>query len=270
MEFIYYINGNGEKVGPVKLSELSKHPLMADTPVWTVGMTKWVKASEIKELEGYYLPDFIAEKKDEVRPPAIPTGNVVTNSDSKKTVGSIPPAAPGMSNRGGMSAKGKLTVTLFGGLVVGALYFFFCMPINCLIANVLNWSPLYISIILGGIVLLGWLYIAANFVKTKVMRIVITVYILGAFGGGALFINDKVRDYKFHDGECLAYTLNQYIEYLDADGDPVSSYTDGYYWILTENKYVYDKWGSEKYKTIKTLRLRDSSTIIDQEVTYGY
>ncbi len=56
MKEFYYINAAGEKVGPLSLDEVSKHPVTSSTLVWLPGMSDWQKAAEVPAVMACIVP----------------------------------------------------------------------------------------------------------------------------------------------------------------------------------------------------------------------
>lgn len=46
----YYVNANGQQVGPVSLESLAGAGLTPNTMVWTDGMSQWVTAGSVQQL----------------------------------------------------------------------------------------------------------------------------------------------------------------------------------------------------------------------------
>lgn len=278
MEYIFYLNQNKEKVGPIKLTELAKNPLSADTLVWTVGMKEWKKASEVKELEGYFIPDFDGKEvkdaplppkkeKETHLPPKEPSRAAATNlhAQSNRSATVVPPipasstatVTPGNTVKPTVSASNQkvslpVVLAFFISLVAGGLYFLFIMPITCLVANILDWSPTGIAIILGIIVLFSWAFIANNFVRETKVRVIVLLFIFATFGGGATFVYDKVRSHKFYNGECQILKSTTF-EYYDSNFEEIKNRSKDGVEIRRERIVYYDKWGTKKYKTVKSL-----------------
>lgn len=50
MKSYYFLDNKGKQIGPIRVSLLKSHGVIASTYVWTEGMTAWMKASEVPEL----------------------------------------------------------------------------------------------------------------------------------------------------------------------------------------------------------------------------
>lgn len=50
MKSYFYIDNNGKQNGPIPVSLLKQHGVVASTYVWSEGMSAWTKASHVPEL----------------------------------------------------------------------------------------------------------------------------------------------------------------------------------------------------------------------------
>lgn len=82
MKKYYFINGNGEQMGPIAVEQFNNYGINKDTNVWCDGMSQWCKAGDIPELKGYF---------GQTPPPMPPK---FTTSPSSQT----PPIQPTLSN----------------------------------------------------------------------------------------------------------------------------------------------------------------------------
>lgn len=65
----YYIHENGQPSGPYTIEQLQDRRILPTTPVWTEGLSEWVTAAQLSELEGIVTqvpPPF--HEPDSIRP----------------------------------------------------------------------------------------------------------------------------------------------------------------------------------------------------------
>lgn len=56
MKKYFYINSNGQQVGPISMDQFENQEINKDTLVWCEGMSQWMKAGEVAELESLFIP----------------------------------------------------------------------------------------------------------------------------------------------------------------------------------------------------------------------
>lgn len=66
MEKYFYLNSQGQQVGPIAPSEFSRNGVNEETMVWKQGLASWMRAGQIPELSQYFRS---------ATPPPIPGGN---------------------------------------------------------------------------------------------------------------------------------------------------------------------------------------------------
>ena len=71
MKDLYYLDAQGDTVGPIVLTEVPLHPITPKTLMWRPGMTQWVEA---KDMDGVleYLPPVVEKPSPSVVVPPIP------------------------------------------------------------------------------------------------------------------------------------------------------------------------------------------------------
>jgi hypothetical protein len=86
----YYYHRHGENHGPFTLEELAKEKIKGDTLVWFEGMSEWVSARNVKELEllvkrHHYVaaPPPVPQKKDTTPTPPVILAQSVPESSNK-------------------------------------------------------------------------------------------------------------------------------------------------------------------------------------------
>lgn len=50
MKQYYFVNSQGQQMGPVPMEELKNQNIQRNTPVWCEGMTDWTEAGQVPEL----------------------------------------------------------------------------------------------------------------------------------------------------------------------------------------------------------------------------
>lgn len=73
MEKYFYLNSQGQQVGPIAPSEFSRNGVNEETMVWKQGLASWMRAGQIPELSQYFRS---------ATPPPIPGGNSQAKPDS--------------------------------------------------------------------------------------------------------------------------------------------------------------------------------------------
>lgn len=73
MEYYYFLEKNGTKLGPFKLGELKSLTIHHDDLVWRSDSTHWRKASDFNELEGVYF----------IKPPLTPMEYKISEMNEK-------------------------------------------------------------------------------------------------------------------------------------------------------------------------------------------
>lgn len=56
MKNYFYINSDGQQNGPISTEQLKNQEINKDTLVWSEGMSQWMKAGEVADLEFLFIP----------------------------------------------------------------------------------------------------------------------------------------------------------------------------------------------------------------------
>ena len=81
----YYIQTNSGQTGPFSLEEMKEKHLQFETPIWKTGMTDWVKAQDLVEIQPYILKTPPAYKQSLGKPnDLLSKKSLETNSKIKK------------------------------------------------------------------------------------------------------------------------------------------------------------------------------------------
>lgn len=66
MDKYFYLNSQGQQVGPIAPSDFARNGVSEETMVWKQGMANWMRAGQIPELSQFFRP---------MTPPPPPGGN---------------------------------------------------------------------------------------------------------------------------------------------------------------------------------------------------
>lgn len=81
MKQYYFVNSQGQQIGPVPMEELRNHNIQRNTPVWCEGMTDWAEAGQVPELGFLFASG--------------PTYGYGQGGYSQGSFGNMPPQNPG-------------------------------------------------------------------------------------------------------------------------------------------------------------------------------
>lgn len=81
MKQYYFVNSQGQQMGPVPMEELKNQNIQRNTPVWCEGMTDWTEAGQVPELGFLFASG--------------PTYGYGQGGFSQGSYGNVPPQNPG-------------------------------------------------------------------------------------------------------------------------------------------------------------------------------
>lgn len=233
----FYVDSQGQQVGPVLFEDLKKLPVTSTTLVWFPGQADWKKVQDVPEfieaLYGSFTPPPVPPQ---AKSNFVPDNNVCSTHggeetrilyDSEETKFVFPeqkssvnaearPASPNVHNAGVTAGNGltlkTLLLIIFGAAIVLTGFLWLMVPRT---ACAFNTKPLITAIIFGGLILIGAVF-AAVYNKAKSAKI--ALIIAGVLiGGGQVLISYG----RFDDS---------------------GRYKDDF---LINYKGVFDKWGDE-------------------------
>lgn len=241
----FYVDSQGQQVGPVLFEDLKKLPVTSTTLVWFPGQADWKKVQDVPEfieaLFGSFTPppvppqakpDFVPDNNVCATPGGDDTHLMFDNEETKivyprqnesVNVGSRP-AMANVHNTGATAGNGltlkTLLLIIFGAAIVLTGFLWLMVPRT---ACAFNAKPLTTAIVFGGLILIGAVF-AAVYNKAKSAKIALIVAGV-LIGGGQVLISYGRFDDK-------------------------GRYKDDF---LINYKGVFDKWGDEILSGDRTI-----------------
>lgn len=244
----FYVDSQGQQVGPVLFEDLKKLPVTSTTLVWFPGQADWKKVQDV--------PEFIEALYGSFTPPPVPPqakSNFMPDSnvcatpdgddthlmfDSEETKFVYPrqnasvnagsrPAMANVHNTGapagtGLSLK-TLLLIIFGAAIVLTGFLWLMIPRT---ACAFNTKPLITAIIFGGLILIGAVFTAVyNKAKSAKITLIIAGVLIG--GGQVLISYGRFDDYSRYKDDFLI----NYNGVFDKWGDEILSGGREYYHI---------------------------------------
>lgn len=211
----FYVDSQGQQVGPVLFEDLKKLPVTSTTLVWFPGQADWKKVQDVPEfieaLFGSFTPPPVPPQ---AKPNFVPDNNVCATPggddthlmfDNEETKFVYPrqnesinvgtrPAMANVHNTGAPAGNGltlkTLLLIIFGAAIVLTGFLWLMVPRT---ACAFNTKPLTTAIVFGALILIGAVF-AAVYNKAKSAKI--ALIIAGVLiGGGQVLISYGRFDY---------------------------------------------------------------------------
>lgn len=230
----FYVDSQGQQVGPVLFEDLKKLPVTSTTLVWFPGQADWKKVQDVPEfieaLFGSFTPPPVPPQ---AKPNFVPDNNVCSTHggedtrimyDSEETKFVVPgqkapvnaetrPASPNVYNAGVTAGNGltlkTLLLIIFGAAIVLTGFLWLIIPRT---ACAFNTKPLTTAIVFGALIIIGAVFTAAyNKAKSAKIALIIAGVLIG---GGQVLISygrfDDSSRYKSDFLDCTEGVFNKW------------------------------------------------------------